>query len=98
MGVEEEEFIERIEVTIEKRVLIQTLLIGFLSLMITGVLIYYFSCCILVFSLCLLFGATLGFLGIYFNLITHPLFQTSIKTCSPEDDEDLEYQSIMKIE
>jgi len=98
MGVEEEEFIERIEVTIEKRVLIQTLIIGFVSFMLTGLLIYYFSCCIIVFGFCLILGSTLGFLGIYFNLIAHPLFQTSIKTCSSEEDEDLEYQSIMKIE
>ena len=98
MGVEEEHFIERIEFTVDKRVLIQTLLIGFLSFMITGFLVYYFSCCIFVFGLSLLFGATLGFLGVYFNLISHHLFQTSIKTSNAEDDENLEYQSIMKIE
>jgi hypothetical protein len=98
MGVEEEEFIERIEVTIEKRVLIQTLLIGFFCFIITGLLVFYLSCCIIVFGLCLVIGSTLGFLGIYFNLIAHPLFQTSIKTCSSEEEEDLEYQSIMKIE
>ena len=98
MGVEEEEFIERIEVTIEKRVLIQTLLIGFFCFIITGLLVFYLSCCINVFGLCLVIGSTLGFLGIYFNLIAHPLFQTSIKTCSSEEEEDLEYQSIMKIE
>ena len=98
MGVEEEQIIEKIQVTIEKMVLIQTLFIGFISFMITGFLIYYYSCTVIIYGLCMVFGSTIGFLGIYFLLLSKPLFQTTVKTCNPEEDEELEYQSIMKID
>ena len=43
MGDEEEHIIEKIHVNIEKKVLIQTLLVGFLSFMITGFLVYFLA-------------------------------------------------------
>jgi len=46
----------------------------------------------------MVFGSTIGFLGIYFLLLSKPLFQTTVKTYNPETDEELEYQSIMKID
>ena len=98
MGVEDDQLIERIKITIERKVLIQGLLIGVFSFLLTAFLIYYLSDGIIMFGLCLVFGATLGFVGIYYLLVTRPMFQTSIKPCNEEDDEEVEYQSIMKIE
>jgi len=46
----------------------------------------------------MIFGSTIGLLGIYFILISKPLFKGSISSYSSEDDEELEFQSMMKIE
>jgi hypothetical protein len=95
MEFEEEEVIERMRVSIDRKVLIQVLFIGLISLIVTGYCIYYFSSCLLTFSLSMIIGFTLGFLGIYFLLIAKPLFQVSVRT--DESDEDIEFQSTMKI-
>jgi hypothetical protein len=97
MGDEEEHIIEKIHVNIEKKVLIQTLLVGFLSFMITGFLVYYLAFHEIILGLSMIFGSTIGFLGLYFILISQPLFKTTVKTCKFEDDEELEFQSTMKV-
>ena len=97
MGDEEEHIIEKININIEKKVLIQALLVGFLSFMITGFLIYYLAFNEIILGLSMIFGSSIGFLGIYFILITQPLFKSTVKTSKFEEDEDLEFQSTMKI-
>lgn len=98
LGLEEEKVNEKIIISVNKTVLLKTLLIGFISFMITGVLIFGFSSCFITFGLSMMFGSTLGLLGIYFLLISKPLFQGSISSYSSEEDEELEFQSMMKIE
>ena len=97
MGDEEGHIIEKININIEKKVLIQALLVGFLSFMITGFLIYYLAFNEIILGLSMIFGSSIGFLGIYFILITQPLFKSTVKTSKFEEDEDLEFQSTMKI-
>ena len=98
LGFEEEKVNEKIIISINRIVLLKTLLIGFLSFVIMGVLIFNFSTSIITFGLSMIFGSTIGLLGIYFILISKPLFKGSISSYSYEDDEDLEFQSMMKIE
>ena len=96
MGFEEEQVRETMSVSIDRKVLMQTLFIGLICFTVTGFCIYYFSTCVLTFTLSMIFGFTLGFLGIYFSLIAKPLYYVSMKTNNSEEEEN-EFQSTMKI-
>ena len=101
MGLEEGKTVERVTISVNRSVLIQGLIIGTISALITGVLLFYHTGCILMYGSSMIFGFTLGFLGIYLLLISKPLFTGSLPLTNSESDDDLdeiEFHSTMKIE
>jgi hypothetical protein len=98
MGFEEEQVGERIDIIVDKNVLLQALIIGLFSFCLTGLLIYNLASCVITFGLSMVIGSTLTFLGIYFLLVSKPLFHASSQVCIKEEDEgDIEFQSTMKL-
>ena len=101
MDLEEGKKVENVTISINRSVLLQGLSIGTLSALITGVLLFYHAGSILMFGASMIFGFTLGFLGIYLLLISKPLFSGEIHFKVPGSEEDLdeiEFHSTMKIE
>jgi uncharacterized membrane protein YfcA len=98
VGKEERSDIENNrEFRINKRNILKALILMNIGLFIAGILSYHFSEYYITIGLSLIIGLTISILGVYFALITKPICVIKeVKT--KEEDEELEFQSTMKVE
>lgn len=83
-------------VKINQRYLIIALFASMLSILITGILLYFFASGFVPTISCILIGITLLFLSIYFPVRSEHFFRVETNVIDIEEEELEELQSVMK--
>ncbi len=83
-------------VKINQQYLIIALFASMLSILITGILLYFFASGFVPTISCILIGITLLFLSIYFPVRSEHFFRVETNVIDIEEEELEELQSVMK--
>ena len=86
----------QVEVRINQRLLLISLLSLVGSILLTGVVLYFFASGFIPTISSILIGVTLVFFSLYFPMRSHRFFQTQSKIIDIEQEEYEELQSVMK--
>ena len=97
MNLDEDKPIDvRARLIINQQVFIIMLLASIGSILLTGILFYFFASGFIPTISCLVVGMTLLFFSIYFPVQSNQLFQIKTEIIDIEDEEFEELQSVMK--
>lgn len=85
-----------VKITVNPKMLMAGLLGVSISILITGLLLYFFAHTLITLSLSVIIGITLLFFSVYFTLQSPRFFRVQSEIVDIEEEELEELQSIMK--